>query len=279
MPKVSYLVSTYDSGQFLDGHIADLIDRQTDPDFEIIVVNPASPGVDGLIAEKWAHADSRVKYIYHPERESYGSSWMRAWQAAKAPFVMNSNTDDFHEPYTTELVHKHMGTATSPMHAGAAIGFGYGGITVKNEHGQTTGRGLKPSFDFELMSRECWAGPQVVWRNDSQFFDSLNMEHMLCRAVQYESAFDYWLWLYFMSQGYNGYVIPQFLTIYTQRPDSIENRNKWANNWETYAAISEFFGHNFESTLTHASEFRDFTNLPPKDEWIATMKAGKSWAK
>lgn len=277
MPKLSYLVSTYDSGQFLEQHIADLIERQTDPDFEIVIVNPNSPGIDGFIAEKWAKADPRVRYIYHHEREPYGASWLRAWKAAKAPFVINSNTDDFHEPQTTELVHKHMTLATGPIHAGAKIGFCYGGITVTNEHGQPTGRGIKPPFDFELMSRECHAGPQVVWRNDKAFRDGLDWDLMQERSESYRSAFDYWLWLYFMSKGYHGHVIPRFLTIYTQRPDSIENRDKWSNNYETYAAISEFFPHNISTHLEHAIEFKDFNDLPPRKEWVAAMWNGEKW--
>lgn len=277
MTKVSYLVSTYDSGSFLDAHLCDLLENQTDPNFEIVIVNPNSPGTDAIIAEKWANIDSRVRYIYHNEREPYGASWVRGWRAAKSPIVMNSNTDDFHDPRTTELVHKHMTLAVGPMNMGSRIGFGYGGMTVINEQGQIQGRGLKPAFDFEVMSRECWAGPQVFWRNDQAFKDSLDWNLIDQRAAEYKSAFDYWLWLYFMSCGYHGYVIPEFLTIYTQRPDSIENSNKWANNWETYAAISEFFSHNFDTHLKHAREFRDFSALPPKDEWIETMRAGKKW--
>lgn len=277
MVKLSYLVSTYNSGHFLDRHIADLLERQTDPNFEIVIVNPASPGTDGFIAEKWAAIDSRINYIYHPTREWYGESWLRAWKNAKGEFVINSNSDDFHEPHTTALAYKHMKIATGPLGGQRKIGFCYGGITVTNEHGQLLGRSLKPTFDFELMSRECWAGPQVIWRNDREFIDSLDWKLMEERAASYRSAFDYWLWLYFMSLGYNGYVINQLLTIYTQRPDSIENSNKWANNWETYAAISEFFGHNFDGHLKHAQEFRDFSSLPPKEAWIETMKAGKKW--
>ena len=68
MVKISYLVSTYDSGHFLDGHIANLLEQQTDPDFEIVVVNPDSPGTDGFIAQKWAAIDSRVNYLYYPSR-------------------------------------------------------------------------------------------------------------------------------------------------------------------------------------------------------------------
>lgn len=277
MTKLSYLVSTYNSGGFLDAHLADLIERQTDPDFEIIVVNPNSPGTDEFIAQKWAELDSRIKYIYHPQREPYGSSWLRAWRSAVGEFVINSNTDDFHEPRTTELVYKHMKLANGVMSTGSKIGFGYGGITIVDSNQRIIGRSLKPKFDFDIMSRECWAGPQVFWRNDRTFKDSLDWDLMDRRAADYKSAFDYWLWLYFMSLGYHGYVIPELLTVYTQRSDSIENSNKSRNNWETYAAISEFFGHNFDKHLKHAKEFRDFSSLPPCDEWVACMQEGKKW--
>ena len=277
IPKLSFLVSTYNSGSFLDTHIANLIEGQTDHDFEIVVVNPDSPDTDGVIAQKWAAIDPRINYVYWPQREPYGASWLRAWRCAKGEFVMNSNTDDLHEPRTTEIVYRHMKLATSQLRGGPKIGFGYGGITVINEKMQLLGRSLKPPFDFQLMSSECWAGPQVIWRNDEAFRTNVDRGLMDTRAEQYKSAYDYWLWLYFMSLGYHGYVIPEMLTIYMQRPGSIENSNKWRNNWETYAAISEFFSHNFDSKLKHAKEFRDFKQLPPRDEWISTMQAGNKW--
>lgn len=276
MTKLSYLVSTYDSGHFLDAHLADLLENQTDPDFEIVVVNPDSPGTDDIIAQKWEGLDPRVKYIYFDKREWYGESWLRAWEAAEGEFVCNSNTDDFHMPRFTEVMYKHMAVATSAIQtAKQEVAFGYGGIVVVNEAGQQVGAGQRPPFDFEQMSYECHAGPQVCWRNDQTFRESVDWTLMRKRASEYRSAFDYWLWLYFMSLGYAGLAVPEILTVYTQRADSIENSNKWANNWETYAAISEFFPYHFSGKLKHAPEFGDFDNLPPKDEWVTHMGTSK----
>ena len=270
-PKLSYLVSTYDSGSFLEAHLANLLEQQTDPDFEVVVVNPASPGTDSIIAQKWALIDSRVKYIYHDVREPYGASWLRAWRAAKSPVVMNSNTDDFHAVETTQVVSTVMSSVPTN------VGFCYGGLTIIDEQNRVQGRGLKPAFDFDVMSRECWAGPQVAWRNTADFNDQLDWDLMDQRAAEHQSAFDYWLWLYFMSKGYQGYAIQALITVYMQRNGSIENRNKWANNYETYAAISEFFPHHFTGHLKHAREFAEFNSLPPKAAWVATMQEGKSW--
>jgi glycosyltransferase involved in cell wall biosynthesis len=271
MPKLSYLVSTYDSAHYLDLHLENLIKNQTDSDFEVIVVNPDSPSTDGFIARKWEDVDSRIKYIYWPHREPYGASWLRAWKNARGKFVVNSNTDDFHQPMFTAKFYEAMSRASDD------VGFCYSGLVVINENGDIVGGGNKPPFNHELMSRECWAGPQVCWRNDEKFNNSLDWDLMQTRADEYHSAFDYWLWLYFMSKGYDGVVIPEQLTIYTQRSDSIENSNKWANNWETYSAISEFFPHNFKNHLKHAKEFIEFDNRPHREDWIATMQKGKKW--
>lgn len=276
MPKISYLVSTYDSGAFLDAHLANLLENQTDPDLEIIIINPNSPGTDGLIAQKWANTDSRVQYIYHDKREPYGSSWLRAWRAANGKFVMNSNTDDFHEPRTTELIYKHMGTLA--LRSDKKYAFAYGGLTVVNEKGQIVGKSLKPPFDFELMSRECWAGPQVAWRNDKEFVDSLDWGHLEKRASVLSSGYDYGQWLYFMSLGYQGYVIPEFLTVYTQRPDSLENSNKWLNNWDTFVSIAEYFPHHFQTHLKKHQEFVErWPHVPHRQTWADTMQQGKRW--
>lgn len=277
MTKLSYLVSTYNSGHFLDNHLADLIDREIDPDFEVIVMNPASTGTDGIIGEKWSGLDKRVQYHYWPVRESYGTTWLRCWQLAKGEFVVNSNTDDFHAPNSTGSFYKHMKFAASLKSETCKIGFGYGGIQVQDIHGHVLGGGMKPQFDFDTYSHTCYGGPQLCWRNDEDFKKELNWDLMFERAAEYKSAYDYWLILYFMSLGFHGYVVPEILTIYTQRADSIENSNKWSNNWETYASISEFFPHNFKTHLKHAKEFEDFSRLPPQEEWIECMKAGKKW--
>lgn len=275
--KLSYLVSTYNSGHFLDRHIADLLERQTDSDFEIIIVNPASPGTDELIAKKWEAVDSRIVYAYWPQRETYGESWLRAWQLARGEFVINSNTDDFHAPESTSEFYKNMKFATSKLYSGPKIGFGYAGLQVVDEHGKILGGGIKPKFDYEQYTHACNGGPQLCWRNDSEFKYNLDWDLLHEMANQYDSAFDYAMILYFMSLGYHGHVIPKILTIYTQRKDSIENSNKWKNNYQTYSAISRFFAHNFTTNLKHAKEFADFNNLPPKDEWISTMQSGKKW--
>jgi glycosyltransferase involved in cell wall biosynthesis len=275
-PKISYLISTYNSGEFLDRHLYDLLKKQTDPDFEVIIVNPASPGTDEFIAKKWEKDDARVKYIYHPVREPYGSSWLRAWEAAKAPIVVNSNTDDFHHPDFTKVFSETM--FEQSLRSDVKVGFCYAGICVLDEETlkPKTG-GIKPPFDFKTYSKECWGGPQLCWRNDEQFRNSLNWPLMWKRSDEHRSAFDYWLALYFMSLGNQGYSIQQILTYYTQRAGSIENSNTFLNNYETFSSIAEFFPYHFKSgeALESVPEFANFNSLPNKEKWISDKKIAK----
>ena len=280
--KISYLISTYKSERFMDRRLRNLLSEQDDSDNEVIVIDSASPENEKEIVEKWqAIYPNRLKYICQEERTPYGVSWIRGWQIACGDFVCNANTDDFADPRFTGIVHREFTGAINQnkiLRWCRDIGFAYTGIIVLNESGQVLSRGIKPKFDFDEYSHTCYGGPMLIWRNDKKFRESLNWDHMLIRAFQHRSAFDYWLALYFMSLGYHGYSIQELLTIYTQRPESIENSAPKVNNYETYASISEFFPHNFSSYLKHAKEFSDFSNLPPKQEWVEVAKSGKKWS-
>lgn len=286
MPKLSYLVSSYDSGSYLAQHLADF-QNQTDPDFEVIVVVPDSPGTDAIVARQWVQRDSRIKLIEKDEREPYGTSWLTAWEAAQGDFVVNSNSDDFHHPRFTEVFHTYMSAALQrcPMDAkqaaicrvGPPVGFSYAGIVVRDETGRVLGQGLRPPFNLDLFSRECHCGPQVCWRNDAAFRDHVDWEHLHRRASVLDSGFDYACWLYFMSLGYIGLTIPEILTIYTQRHDSIENRNKWLNNWDTFVSIAEYFPHHIGSSIKGVDEFKDFPRVPHRATWAEVMNRGDKW--
>lgn len=274
MPKISFIVSAYKCERFLDHRLRNLFCEQTDDDSEVIVVDSASPEAESDIVQKWqTFFPDRVKYIKQSERTNYGVSWLEGWKIAEGELCCNANADDLLSNAFTRKVYD--AYRQSLILGGKPIAFIYTGIQVVDENGRGVAAGQRPPFDRNTNSYECHQGPSVAWATNLRY--SLDWDLMYKRANEYKSAFDYWLWLYFMSLGFDGLAVPDILTIYLQRKDSIENSNKHENNYETYSAISEFFPHNFNSHLKHAKEFSDFTNLPPRDEWIATMQAGKKW--
>jgi glycosyltransferase involved in cell wall biosynthesis len=279
---ISYLVSSYDSGQYLDGHLRNLLEEQSNTDLEVVVVVPNSPGIDAIVADKWAKKDNRVNFLELSYREPYGASWLRAWMEAKGEFVCNSNADDFHHPKFNEIFAKVTNTFKGTRYCfSQEPAFWYAGIVVIDEETkQVKGAGQRQPFNKERFSYECDGGPQVCWRNDLLFTQKLNWDLMWERSRQHTSAFDYWLWLYFMSLGYRGESIAECLTYYTQRKFSIENRNKGQNTYEALASIAEFFPHNFNPggpRYKEHPEFGDFKNLPPKEDWVQARNEGRQW--
>ncbi len=61
--KVSVVVPIYNSEKYLDNCIQSLV-AQTEPEFEILLVNDGSTDSSGSISDEWAKKDSRVKVIH-----------------------------------------------------------------------------------------------------------------------------------------------------------------------------------------------------------------------
>lgn len=268
-PKISFVISTYDAASYLNRHLEDL-QRQTDPSWEAIVVDSASPGADGIVAQEWMRRDSRIRYYRQPERTNYGVSWLVGWNMANGELISNSNTDDGHHPEFVRLIYSAMCQSDS------SVGFCYSGLNVVDDNGKLKARSVKPHFDHERYSYQCEGGPQLTWWHGLK--DLLDWGLLQKRAQQYKSAFDYTLALHMMSRGFDGLAVQEILTIYTQRPNSIENSNYGGlSTWESLCSIAEFFPHHFKSRLKEFEEFSDFPRVPEKESWVAARLAGKRW--
>lgn len=276
MPKVSFLISTYNSADYLDRCIRNLM-QQTLQDFEIIIVNPNSPDKDGKISERWAEKDDRVKYIYYGYREPYGASWCRAWKTACGEYVINTNTDDLRHPIFAETLVKYVDKA---ILEGKKIGFAYCGVVVCNKNGVAIGGGERPPFNREVFEREDHAGCSVLWLN--KIINEIDYDDMIQRSWQYTSAFDYWLWLKIMSLGYEGLSVPGQLVYYTQRKDSIENSSGSRSTYQSLASIAEFFPDALRriserENNEYALDFKDWPILPPQEEWVEAFNKKVEW--
>ena len=267
MPKVSYLISTYNSAAYLDRCIRDLT-MQDDQDFEIIIINPNSPDSDDRIAKQWMKRDDRVLYTFVDERETYGRSWLRAWKMASSPYVANANTDDRrHHAFGWRL---REALENSPMAA-----FAYPGLVVVDEDDRIIGGGCRSPFEAEVFERECHAGSSVMWKND--LLRRIDWAEAWQRAGVHATAFDYWLWLKFMSLGYDGAVVPEPLVYYMQRKDSIEHVAGRRSTWQSLAAIAEFFPDALRRIGGHALNFKDWPVVPEQDVWCENTKDGSPW--
>jgi glycosyltransferase involved in cell wall biosynthesis len=233
MVDISYVTSTYNSARFLDGLIEDLL-RQSHDDFEHIIVDSKSTDDSVEIVRRWQEKDSRIKLIEQPMRTPYGVSWLVGWQQAQGRIVSNSNSDDRSKTSMLRWVrHK----------------FYYGGYETR-VNGVTVAKGVPPPYSSGDLQRFFRCGVHVHW--DNSLRGVADWELMFKAGREYRSAFDYWLVLYFMSLGATGVSIPACLSIYNQRPDSLEQSDKGRSGFEALRAIATFFPggpamHDFEN--------------------------------
>jgi glycosyltransferase involved in cell wall biosynthesis len=208
---------------------------------EVIVVDSASTDKTVLLVESKRQEDianrgpseyERVKIIRQPHRTFYGESWLEGWKVAEGLVVGNSNTDDRSFPHRGHHVMWH-----THIHINN-IGFMYGGYETR-VNGVVTAKGIPPPFSVEDFSQFFRAGVHIHWMN--HLADIVNWDLLYRAAREYKSAFDYYLTLMFVSLGKPGHVIPSVLSIYNQRPDSIEQSDRGRNTFESLRAIETFF--------------------------------------
>ena len=93
-PAFSIIVPAYNNAEFLGDTIQSVL-SQTFPDFELIVVNDASPDdVDAVMAR---FDDPRIRYIVHPENRGLSAARNTGIRAAAGAFIALLDGDDlFH---------------------------------------------------------------------------------------------------------------------------------------------------------------------------------------
>lgn len=235
MPKISYVTSCYNSEEFLDGLIENLL-QQSDEDFEHIIVDSKSTDRSVEIIREWQEKDKRIKLIEQPERTTYGISWLLGWQQAQGRIVCNSNSDDRSYPWRGTQV-----TQTALEGSLQSVNpyrFYYGGYETRID-GKVVAKGFPPPYDEGDLQRFFRCGIHVHW--DNKLRNIADWEQMTRAGNEYRSAFDYWLVLYFMSLGAVGMSIPNCFSIYNQRADSLEQSDKERSGFEALRAITAFY--------------------------------------
>ncbi len=235
MIEISYVTSCYNSQQFLDGLIENLL-QQSHSDFEHIIVDSKSTDGSVDIIRKWQERDDRIKLIEQSERTPYGVSWLIGWQQAKGGVVTNSNTDDRSHPWRGVQVTD--AACKAGLQSGSPYHFYYGGYETHVD-GVVTAKGIPPVYTSKDLQSFFRCGVHVHW--DNHLRDKVDWDLMFKAGEEYRSAFDYWLVLYFMSLGATGINIPNCFSIYNQRSDSLEQSDKELNCFEAMRAIGEFY--------------------------------------
>jgi glycosyltransferase involved in cell wall biosynthesis len=94
-PRVSVVIPAYNNAEFLGEAIESVLD-QTYPNFELIVVNDASPDNTNGIVGKFK--DPRIKYIVHEENHGLAATRNTGMRASTGEFIALLDGDDILHP-------------------------------------------------------------------------------------------------------------------------------------------------------------------------------------
>ncbi|GEA27870.1 chondroitin synthase [Microcystis aeruginosa NIES-4325] len=206
--KVSVIVSTYKSAEFILGCLEDLITQTLyeKGEVEIIIIDSASPENEGEIIQEFQENYPNIIYQRTTERETLYCAWNRAIKLARGSYLTNGNTDDRRCFNALEIMANYLDNnrEISLVYADQLI------TTIKNDTFATTSA-LKhwnwPNYSYQQMRQGCCVGSQPMWRKMLHDKYGYFQESFHC-------AGDYEFWLRIGSKGKKMALIPEILGLY-----------------------------------------------------------------
>jgi hypothetical protein len=215
--KVSVIVSTYKSAEFIRGCLEDLVTQTLyqKGEVEIIIIDSASPENEGEIIQEFQENYPNIIYQRTQERETLYCAWNRTIKLARGLYLTNGNTDDRHCFNALEIMANYLDNnrEISLVYADQLI------TTIKNDTFATT-PALKhwnwPNYSYEQMRQGCCVGSQPMWRKMMHDKYGYFQENFRC-------AGDYEFWLRIGSQGEKMALIPEILGLYYLNLQGLEH--------------------------------------------------------
>ena len=158
-PKVSVIVPTYNGAYYLGDAIQSVLE-QTYSNFELIVVNDASPDNTTEVVKQFV--DPRLKYIVFEENKGVGQARYAGVQASNGEIIALLDQDDFYHPEKLEAHVAFLGSNPD-------IGFTYNARFELNYSSNTIRDLWRPPSNMSLADLVLWfpiSPSDVVFRRE-----------------------------------------------------------------------------------------------------------------
>jgi glycosyltransferase involved in cell wall biosynthesis len=215
--KVSAIVSTYNSEEFIQGCLQDLVEQTLyqQGELEIVVIDSCSKENEREIVEEFQSLYPHIIYKRTSEREPLYTAWNRAIKLARGRYITNANTDDRHRFDALEKMATYLdrNLDISLVYTDQLIS------TTPNDLFATTRAENKwnwPPYTYEQMKLGCCVGSQPMWRK------SLHDRYGYFRE-EFKCCGDYEFWMRIGSQGEKMTLIPAILGLYYFNPKGLEH--------------------------------------------------------
>lgn len=215
-PRVSALVSTYASAEFIGECLEDLTTQTIADELEIVVVDADSPEDEQSVVREYQQRFPRIVYHRTPKRIGIYPAWNIAAKMASGRYLMSASTNDRLAPDCCEMLAERLDSDES-------VGLVYGNSHLTEtphesfaEYTPSSNMGgdfLWPPFCYEELLIRCMVGPHAMWRADVHakvgYFDE-----------SYKALGDQDMWLR-IGREYNVRHLDRFTGLYWQSPDAL----------------------------------------------------------
>lgn len=178
-PRVSIVIPCYKGAAFLPVAIESCL-TQTLENFELIVVDDASPDQCAEIAERYAKTDARVRVIRHKVNGGVSAAFNTGFSSAKGRYFTRLAQDDYFAPEA-------LASMVSFLEANKGLGLAYADYVMVDEQGTVTARVTVPEPQAVLTVSNrlglCMMWLREVWDAVGAF------------RPEYDTAEDYDYWL------------------------------------------------------------------------------------
>lgn len=175
-PRISAIVSTYNSEAFIADCLDDLARQTVADDIEIIVIDAASPQNERAVVERFQadHPECRVHYRRTERRIGVYAAWNLAARMAQGEYLITCSTNDRLRLDACEILAR-------TLDENPEVALVYGNSFLSNRpheafHAPTlTSLYVWPAYSYRLLTEMCMVGPHPMWRrsvhDDVGFFD------------------------------------------------------------------------------------------------------------
>jgi glycosyltransferase involved in cell wall biosynthesis len=257
VPRVSVVISTYNSEMFIRGRLENLVEQTIFDRCEVIVVISGSQQNEELIVKEYESKYPNIHSIITPQRETIYKAWNRGAAASRGKYVTNANTDDRLRKDALEVM-----AATLDHHAAAAMVYADQYITtVPNstfEESRNLERFHRQAFTRLRLLSKYDLGSQPMWRSSLHTAESLWFDERFEVAGDYDFACR-------VAERHNIMRIPQVLGVDYRAPNKTnkEYQDSGRTALET-CDILDTYGRRYVASL-------------PDDEFNLLFKRMKFW--
>lgn len=145
-PKISVIIPTYNGATFIGKAIQSVL-GQTYPDFELIIVNDASPDNVTDVVEQFR--DPRIKYIVHKKNQGVDCSRDTGLKASTGEIIAFLDQDDSYHP---EKLQKHV----EYLKQHPDVGFTYNARFELNYSSESIREIWRPPHEINLADLVLW---------------------------------------------------------------------------------------------------------------------------